>query len=84
MLILLKSGRKYTYAISMLSTGIILLGIIGLPKDDPDWNWAVITIATLGKAFVTFSFGTIYLYTAELYPTVLRTTGMGISSFMAR
>jgi OCT family organic cation transporter-like MFS transporter 4/5 len=46
--------------------------------------WAVATISTLGKAFVTFSFGTIYLYTAELYPTVLRTTGMGASSFMAR
>jgi hypothetical protein len=68
----------------MLSTGIILLGIMALPKDDPDWHWAVVTIATLGKAFVTFSFGTIYLYTAELYPTVLRTTGMGIASFMAR
>jgi len=50
----------------------------------PPFRWAMVTIATLGKAFVTFSFAAIYLYTAELYPTVLRTTGMGISSFAAR
>ena len=86
MYILLKSGRRYPYAISMLSCGIILLAIMSLPKDNPDpiWGWAVVVISTLGKAFVTFSFGAVYLYTAELYPTVLRSTGMGTSSFMAR
>ena len=86
MYILLKSGRKYPYAISMVSTGVLLLTIMALPRDNPDpiWSYAVVVISTLGKALVTFSFGTIILYTAELYPTVLRNTGMGMASFMAR
>ncbi|XP_077596563.1 solute carrier family 22 member 6 isoform X1 [Stigmatopora nigra] len=42
------------------------------------------TLACLGKAFTSASFTTVYLYTGELYPTVIRQTGMGLASTMAR
>lgn len=30
------------------------------------------TVACLGKAFTSASFTTVYLYTGELYPTIVR------------
>ncbi|KAM8897593.1 solute carrier family 22 member 6 isoform 3-T4 [Spinachia spinachia] len=41
-------------------------------------------LACLGKGFTSASFTTVYLYTGELYPTIIRQTGMGFVSTMAR
>ena len=41
-------------------------------------------MALFGKVCITFSFGVVYLYTAELFPTEIRTTGFGSCSFVAR
>jgi MFS family permease len=38
----------------------------------------------VGKTAVTCAFGTVYLYTSELYPTPVRTLGVGISSMVGR
>ncbi|KAM4727443.1 solute carrier family 22 member 6 isoform 3-T4 [Anableps anableps] len=50
----------------------------------PDMQSLRTTLACLGKAFTSASFTTVYLYTGELYPTVIRQTGMGFVSTMAR
>ncbi|XP_068187754.1 solute carrier family 22 member 6-like [Antennarius striatus] len=42
------------------------------------------TLACLGKAFTASAFSTAYLFSGELYPTVIRQTGMGFVSTMAR
>ncbi|XP_037549885.1 solute carrier family 22 member 13b [Nematolebias whitei] len=44
----------------------------------------VTIIAVLGKFAATASFSTVYVYTAELYPTVLRQNGVGLNSMCAR
>ncbi|NXP10418.1 S22AD protein, partial [Thinocorus orbignyianus] len=45
----------------------------------------VITVlATIGKFAATASFSTSYVYAAELFPTVVRQTGVGLSSMSAR
>ena len=41
-------------------------------------------LSQIGKFGVTCAFAIIYVYAAELFPTVLRTTGMGMCSVMAR
>ena len=46
--------------------------------------WGKSILSQLGKFFETGSFAIIYVYAAELYPTALRSTGMGMSSVMAR
>jgi MFS family permease len=38
----------------------------------------------LGKFGASASFSIVYLYTAELYPTVVRSTAVGMCSMMAR
>ena len=37
-----------------------------------------------GKMCITFSFGVIFLYGAELFPTEIRTSGLGSASFVGR
>uniref|UniRef100_A0A669BUX0 Solute carrier family 22 member 6 n=1 Tax=Oreochromis niloticus TaxID=8128 RepID=A0A669BUX0_ORENI len=60
-------------------------GPIPNPVSNPtDMQTLRTTLACLGKAFTSASFTTVYLYTGELYPTVIRQTGMGFVSTMAR
>jgi len=37
-----------------------------------------------GKFFASSNFAMVYMYTAELYPTLIRSTGVGTCSVMAR
>ncbi|NXS10436.1 S226A protein, partial [Neodrepanis coruscans] len=41
-------------------------------------------LAVFGKGSLAASFNCVYLYTGELYPTVIRQTGMGLVNTMAR
>lgn len=45
---------------------------------------AKVFLATLGLAGMAFSFPTIYLYSGEVYPTVVRNVGIGLGSICAR
>jgi len=37
-----------------------------------------------GKAAVTYAYALIYLYTPEVYPTVIRGAGLGVGTMMSR
>ncbi|NXX96305.1 S22AD protein, partial [Centropus bengalensis] len=41
-------------------------------------------LAIIGKFTATASFSTTYVYSAELFPTVVRQTGVGLCSMSAR
>lgn len=43
-----------------------------------------IGLAMLGKFAITCSFSIIYVYTAELFPTTVRSLGLGLCNMMAR
>ncbi|XP_030584647.1 solute carrier family 22 member 7-like [Archocentrus centrarchus] len=76
-----KIGRRSTEVGSMLLAAICLGINIVIPKD---MSVATTVVAVIGKGFSAASFGTLVLYSAELYPTVIRQNGMGYNSFMAR
>ena len=40
-------------------------------------------VSQFGKFFVTISYNIVFVYSSELFPTVLRGTGMGLCSVMA-
>ncbi|KAG8014759.1 Solute carrier family 22 member 7 [Nibea albiflora] len=76
-----KLGRRPSEAGALLLTGLCLFINIFVAKD----KWVIRTVvAVLGKALSEASFTVIYLYTTELFPTVVRENGLGYTSFVAR
>ncbi|TKS83457.1 Solute carrier family 22 member 6 [Collichthys lucidus] len=73
-------GDSLRRPVSFLSALVIFANIF-VPTD---MQTIRTVLACLGKAFTSASFTVVYLYTGELYPTVIRQTGMGFVSTMAR
>ncbi|XP_063180405.1 solute carrier family 22 member 13-like isoform X1 [Chroicocephalus ridibundus] len=74
-------GRKKTQAVLLLLSGLVCLIITGIPEDQP---MVTTVLATIGKFTASASFSTSYVYSAELFPTVIRQTGVGLCSMLAR
>lgn len=74
-------GRRTILCGCMLVAGFALLLTIMVPKES---NWLIIVLAMIGKLAITASYGTIYIFSAEQFPTVVRNVGLGASSMMAR
>uniref|UniRef100_A0A673GU04 Solute carrier family 22 member 6 n=1 Tax=Sinocyclocheilus rhinocerous TaxID=307959 RepID=A0A673GU04_9TELE len=74
-------GRRITQGTCLLMSASVIFANIFVPKDMQITRTA---LAVLGKGFTSASFTCIYLFTGELYPTVIRQTGMGFVSTMAR
>ena len=65
----------------MLFAGLVLTITIFIPRDQ---TWLLITLSMLGKLAITSSYGTVYIFSAELFPTSVRNVGMGAASMSAR
>lgn len=74
-------GRRKSLAGSLLLCSVTCVAAVFVPQDV---NWAVVLLFLIGKMGITSSFGVIVVYTAELYPTVMRSIGVGTSSTVAR
>ena len=42
------------------------------------------TLSLCGKGFISLVFGSVYIHTAEIFPTQVRTIGLSFCSFWAR
>lgn len=49
-----------------------------------DLTGVIVTLAMIGKAAITCSYAMVYLYSSEIYPTVMRSTGVGAGTCFAR
>lgn len=74
-------GRRNILCGCMLMAGTLLLLTMAVPDD---YNWIVVTLAMLGKMAITSSYGTVYIFSAEQFPTPVRNVGLGVSSMVAR
>ncbi|XP_056904250.1 solute carrier family 22 member 7-like [Takifugu flavidus] len=74
-------GRRTCQATTLLVTGTCIAINIFLSKDL--WHLRAV-ITTIGKGFSEAAFTTVILYTAELYPTVIRQNALGYNNFMSR
>ncbi|NXN56727.1 S22A7 protein, partial [Rynchops niger] len=74
-------GRRQSQAWALILTGLCIGANVIIPKSFTSLRSVV---AIIGKGFSEAAFTTVFLYTSELYPTVLRQNGMGYTSFVAR
>ncbi|XP_071798882.1 solute carrier family 22 member 15-like [Asterias amurensis] len=78
-------GRRPTMAGSLFIASVSCLGVVAFPKSlDGAMSSAQTCLALIGKMGISVSFNTLYLFSSELLPTVLRNTGMGVCSMSAR
>lgn len=59
------------------SVSLLLIMVVTNPT-------AQVSLASLGLAGMAISFPTIYLYTGEIFPTVVRNNGLGLCSVSTR
>ncbi|NXB08435.1 S226B protein, partial [Cnemophilus loriae] len=74
-------GRRFTQAVALVLAGSAILANTLVPRDLRTLRTA---LAVFGKGCLASSFNCVFLYTGELYPTVIRQTGMGLGNTMAR
>ncbi|XP_068088692.1 solute carrier family 22 member 7 isoform X2 [Hyperolius riggenbachi] len=74
-------GRRRTQFLTLFMTGACIGVATGIPDSLKDLR---IAVAIIGKGFSEATFTAIILYTAELYPTVMRQKGSGYTAFVGR
>lgn len=75
-----KLGRRSITSFLMLLGGICCIVAVHMAKGET----LTTTVVMMGKLFIAGSFAVIYNYSAELFPTVVRNSAMGLGSMCAR
>lgn len=76
-------GRRQTLFGFMMSGALACFACMKLQLL-PDRTFFMASAAMLGKFCISGSFAVIYVYAAELYPTVVRNIGMGVATLASR
>nr|CAD7204845.1 unnamed protein product [Timema douglasi] len=79
-----RTGRRSLTSTLMLLGGLACLISAYIPQDTQIGSVSATSVVMLGKFFIAGSFAIIYNYTAELFPTVVRNTSLGVGSMCAR
>ncbi|XP_066270962.1 organic cation transporter protein-like [Branchiostoma lanceolatum] len=74
-------GRRWPLCLMLLFGGVACIVAFFIPKH---LGWMTTTLAMTGKFMITASFAVIYVFSAEIFPTVVRQIGIGMSSMSAR
>ncbi|XP_069810552.1 solute carrier family 22 member 7-like [Dendropsophus ebraccatus] len=74
-------GRRRTQVLTLVMTGVCIGANVVIPR--ALWQLRT-TIAIIGKGFSEAAFTVVILYTAEMFPTVIRQNGIGYTSFLGR
>ncbi|XP_073452532.1 solute carrier family 22 member 15-like isoform X3 [Aquarana catesbeiana] len=79
----LRSGRGKSTAGFLMFAGLACIFTAFLPENNSLFlNPAI--LALLGKLSVSAAFNVVYIYTSELYPTVVRNAGLGVCAMACR
>ncbi|XP_046374361.2 organic cation transporter protein-like [Haliotis rufescens] len=85
LILLDRLGRKLLHCGSMLLGGIACLcTIFPVLYGNQEHEWITMTLSMIGRFGASGAFAIIYVFSAELFPTVVRNSGMGGSSVSGR
>ncbi|WAR08231.1 ORCT-like protein [Mya arenaria] len=80
-----RTGRKPLQVASFLIGGVgCLATMFTIMYGKEDYQTVTTVLAMLGKVGASMGFSMVYVYSAELFPTVVRNAGMGSCSAVAR
>uniref|UniRef100_A0A8D2J8G0 Major facilitator superfamily (MFS) profile domain-containing protein n=1 Tax=Varanus komodoensis TaxID=61221 RepID=A0A8D2J8G0_VARKO len=74
-------GRRFSQALSLILAGLCILVNVFVPQDLANLR---MTFAVIGKGSLAASFNCAYIFSGELFPTVIRQSGLGLGGTMAR
>jgi len=82
-----KIGRRYTLSggFFVASTGLIVsMAMIEFTDAKSEFQTAGKVFAFVGKFGTSITYSVVYILTSEIYPTVIRSNGLGVGSLAAR
>ena len=74
-------GRRTTCMINFAAASFCFTLFLFIPRHQP---WMINIVTFIARMFINSQFSLIYLYTMEVYPTVIRAIAVGSASAMAR
>ncbi|GFN86182.1 organic cation transporter protein [Plakobranchus ocellatus] len=78
-------GRRSSLVVFMCVAGLLCLGAAFIQDKRTTAMQTIVKVCVIaGKFCITSSYAIIYLWSAELFPTVVRNAGMGVASMSAR
>ncbi|XP_071445792.1 organic cation transporter protein-like [Hetaerina americana] len=77
-------GRRTSIIAAQMVTGAATLLIVAFPIGEYYADWPRISLVVIGTMGTSVSFPALYLYSGELFPTVIRNSTMGIASMFGR
>ncbi|XP_048589501.1 organic cation transporter protein isoform X2 [Nematostella vectensis] len=78
-----RCGRRVGYCSYMMLGGLACLLVLAVPGETGD-HPAIKALAVCGDFFILATFSSVYIYTTELNPTLLRNLSLGVGSMMSR
>ncbi|XP_046545783.1 organic cation transporter protein-like [Haliotis rubra] len=85
LLLLNRIGRKVFHCTVMIIGGLCCTAtILPVLYGNGSLNWLTIALALTGQGFVVASFDIIWLYSSELFPTVIRSSALAAANIFAR
>eukprot|EP00092_Neocalanus_flemingeri_P007851 GFUD01008476.1.p1 GENE.GFUD01008476.1~~GFUD01008476.1.p1 ORF type:complete len:593 (+),score=112.20 GFUD01008476.1:105-1883(+) len=82
--LLLKTGRRITLMVFYGLGGVSLTLTMFIPLNYFAYEWPILVLNLLGRISAINTLAVCYIYSAEVFPTVVRNVGLGSSSFWAR
>ncbi|XP_019643183.1 PREDICTED: organic cation transporter protein-like [Branchiostoma belcheri] len=80
-LLMARFGGKRPFIGFMLVAGASCLALAGVPHDS---GIVTTTLAMVGRFGISIGFGTLMVFSAEVFPTVIRNMGVGQASMVSR
>jgi len=77
-------GRRPMIVIHYVLGGLLCMATAAVPLGQFVYEWPIVVLAMCGKYIAQVCWGIVYLYTSELFPTVIRSVALSFACSMAR